>query len=191
MRSLTTALAFISIATLSLSSHSQTLKKDGYYIEIGHLAAKHEFDSIDAKTNGIRLTLGKDFAPNWAGEIIFSPGTSNETGSTYVGGTKINYDLKLKNIYGVYMKPKYMATQDLELFGRLGFAGVGRDMTLVNASNPADRFSGSESGSDLSYGFGMKYNLTPEVSLVADYMSFYNKSNVKINGYTVGLGYRF
>ena len=43
----------------------------------------------------------------------------------------------------------------------------------------------------MAYGLGLSYKLSDKMSLNADYMSYYNKNDVKGTGFTVGLGIRF
>ncbi len=91
-------------------------------------------------------------------------------------------------MFGIYVKPKVMLANSFELFGRLGYA----DTRLRASANVAGfSASGSSSGSSVSYGLGANFNIAPRAYVGVDYMSYYKKDDVKINGVTVSVGYRF
>jgi opacity protein-like surface antigen len=73
----------------------------------------------------------------------------------------------------------------LELFARVGFAESKLKATLVG------EFSNSDSDNDVSFGVGMKYAFSKSMYGVVDYMRYYNKDDVKVDGFTFGLGYKF
>lgn len=88
-------------------------------------------------------------------------------------------------MFGVYVKPR-VTIDSFELFGRLGYADTRLKPT-------AGGFSAKEtsSGSDWSYGLGANFNISPRAHVGLDYMRYYNKDDTKIEGVTLGLGYRF
>jgi outer membrane autotransporter protein len=66
------------------------------------------------------------------------------------------------------------------VFARLGFA-----RTNVGLS------TGDVTSNDFAYGVGVKYNVTPKVNVGLDYTRLADKDGVKVDGVTLGLGYRF
>ena len=192
MKKLTSTVLLVTGLTAGTITHAQTVPTaNKWYTEVGYLSARHTAGGFDFDANGLRVTLGKEVTPGLAVEGFLVPGTSTGTGSITYDGVKANYEGKLKSMYGIYVKPRMKITESAEIFGRLGFAGTSRDVLVVNSTNPADRARVSDSGSDVSYGVGSSIKLTESLSVTLDYMSYYGKSSIKINGYTVGLGYRF
>ena len=81
---------------------------------------------------------------------------------------------------GVYLASR-LNLGPVELFGRAGVAE-----TRV-------RFEGLGTGSDsgFSYGGGLRLLPTDSLTLSLDYMSYLDKSGVKIDGYTFSVGLKF
>jgi len=66
-----------------------------------------------------------------------------------------------QKIWGVYLKPKYELFNNFSIYGLYGVGGV--DIS-PNSSN--EDFSVT----DMSFGAGIKYKITPNISLFADYI---------------------
>ena len=94
------------------------------------------------------------------------------------------FKVKIDNIWGAFLKPKVAVTPEVELFGRLGYARSQRSVSV-------DALSFSESGNSVAYGVGASYAINKRVSLNFDYMSYYNRDNIRIQGPTLGLGIKF
>ena len=194
MKKLKHSLVLTFALTAGAIAHAQTAPdtNDHWYGEVGYLSARHTTSGGgNFSPKGLRLTVGKELGAGLAIEGFVVPGTSTDTGNVTVSGTNYTYEGKLKSVYGVYVKPRMKVAEGWEVFGRLGYAGVSRDVLMVNSASASDRARVSDSGSDVSYGLGTSIKLTESLSVTLDYMSFYNKDSIKINGYTVGLGYRF
>ncbi len=92
----------------------------------------------------------------------------------------INSRVKVNEFLGVYLASR-LRLGPVELFGRAGVA----ETKL--------RFEGlgSASGSDFSYGGGLRLLPTDRLTISADYMNYFNKDGVKIDGYTLSVGLKF
>jgi opacity protein-like surface antigen len=152
------------------------------YAEVGYSALKYQEDGLntDVKPGALRGIVGYELNPNLALEGMVAFGVKDDT----VNVSGFNVKGELKNAYGVYIKPKITVAEGLEIFGRLGWSHA-----KVKAS--VGSFSMSDSGSDVSYGVGLSYAFMPKAYVSADYMNYYNKEGVKIDGFTVGVGFKF
>ncbi|MEY4978517.1 MAG: hypothetical protein RLZZ352_787 [Pseudomonadota bacterium] len=125
----------------------------------------------------LRGIVGYEINPNMAVEGML--GLNIKDGKEDFG-TGIEGKAKVDHLIGVYAKPKLKVNDALELYGRVGFVSY-----KVKAS--AFGFSESDSGSDLSFGVGASYNLTPNLSLNVDFMDFGDLEG----GVAFGLKFKF
>lgn len=169
--------AVAAASMLALGAHAQSL-----YGEIGYGQLKLEENGFGAKVDPsmARGIIGYELNPNLAVEGHLGIGVNDD--STRVGGLSVNGEVD--NLVGVFVKPKVKLGDTVELFGRAGAAS-----TKVSAS--AGGLKESDRGTSLAYGFGASFNLTPQLSLNADYMNYYDRKGVKLDGVTVGVGFRF
>ncbi len=151
-----------------------------WYGEIGYTAAKITSDDATWHPGAVRGVVGYDINPNVAVEGMVGIGAHDDS-ATVLG---VSVEGKIKNSYGLYVKPKFNVTPEVEVFGRVGFA-----RTKVSASAMGSTFTSSDT--DLSYGAGVNYSLSRTTYLGVDYMRYYNKDGVKADGLTVGVGMRF
>ncbi|PVE40975.1 porin family protein [Limnohabitans planktonicus] len=122
-----------------------------------------------AKPTAVSAVLGYEINPNVAAEVYVASGVKKATDGT-----------KLSNSFGVFLKPKVMVSNEVEVFARVGF-----EKTKLS--------SGSDNASDNSfaYGVGGNYFMDKKTYVTASYMSHYNKDGLKINGLNIGVGYKF
>jgi outer membrane autotransporter protein len=92
-------------------------------------------------------------------------------------------------MYGVYLKPKYNISENINVFARIGFAQSTINGIMYDGTNLYD--TASASASTTSYGVGTSYKLNDKFNLNLDYMSYYNKNSIDINAVTLGVGYKF
>jgi hypothetical protein len=95
-------------------------------------------------------------------------------------------DTRVNRVVGLYLKPKVAVSQDIELFARLGYV-----RTKVTSSLRLTGTTESESASDVSYGFGAAYRINDRWSAVVDYMRYYDKDGVRLQGLAAGLRLKF
>ncbi len=120
MRRLTIILGMLVFAT---SANAQT------YVEIGYTttdysnsivsSAGRSYD-LTASPTAIRGILGYEINPNFSLEGMLAQGLNGSNIS--VSGISTPVELKIDTMYGIYAKPKVQAFQDLEVFGRIGYA---------------------------------------------------------------------
>jgi opacity protein-like surface antigen len=99
----------------------------------------------------------------------------------------INYGEKFKvdSSYGIFVKPRFAISNDMELFARLGYL-----QNKFSDSN-IDRVSFKEAQSSVAIGVGANYYLDNRTYLTGSYMSYYKKDGLSVNGFSVGVGYKF
>lgn len=101
-----------------------------------------------------------------------------------INGVASGMDIKIGSGVGFFARASANVTDDLQLFGRLGW-----QHSRLKYSDSTG--SESDSGSDLAYGFGANYNLSKSSYLQASWMSYYNKNSTKISGFGLSYGIRF
>lgn len=137
---------------------------------------------LKAKPAVLTGFVGYEIHPNVAVEGFLGLGASNA--SVTLDGAATAVKAKISNSYGIFVKPKVMINNEVELFGRLGYA-----RSKVKLS--ADGESASESDGSFAYGVGGNYYLNKQTYLTASYMSFYSKDGLKATGLNLGVGYKF
>ncbi|HZY19694.1 MAG TPA: porin family protein [Ramlibacter sp.] len=171
----------------------------GAYAELGYTQLKLSSDEGggDLRPGALRGIAGYELHPNVAVEGMLAFGVRDDevraSESTAFGPVTATGEVKLRHAYGIYVKPKFNVTDSLEVFGRLGYTRA-KFKTRVTVSVPT-LGSASEEDSDAeggaSTGLGANYRFTQNLSVGIDYMRYFKKDGVKVDGVTVGLGYRF
>ena len=146
------------------------------YAETSFAQLKYQETGYSATPSAARLIIGTKIHKKWGLEAMGAIGVAD--------GTTSGVALSLDNGYGVYLKGAETLGEKFEIFGRFGsFRGN------LTATGPAASIS--TSGSDFSYGGGIGYSISDNVSLIADYMSYYNKGSIKISGWSLGVRFGF
>jgi opacity protein-like surface antigen len=174
-------------AILALAGAAQAQQSSPWYGELGYTWLKMDAVGTSARPQGIRGIIGWDFHPNFALEGMAAGGVSSDTRNVDAGGgvmTPINF--KLTSMYGIYIKPKYEMNQ-FELFGRLGYAHVNAKAT----SSAFPSLSTSQGDNDFSWGIGANYHFNPKMYVGLDWVQYSSQSGHKVDGMTLGFGYRF
>jgi opacity protein-like surface antigen len=158
------------------------------YGELGYTSLKIQESGFDSKPGMLRGIVGFNFNDYLAVEGLLGFGVRKDNTDVTFGGVTANVESDVRHMVGIYVKPKVMLGDGFELFGRLGYT----DTRLRSTASVAG-FSASDtsSGSDVSYGLGANFNVAPRAYVGVDYMRYYNKDDVKLDGLTVSVGYRF
>lgn len=174
-------------AILVLAASAQAQQTSPWYGELGYTFLKMDAVGTSARPQGIRGVIGYDFHPNFALEGFAAGGTHSDSRNVDAGGgvmTPINF--KLTSMYGIWLKPKY-EMNGIELFGRLGYAHVSAKAT----SSDFPSLSESQSDNDFSWGLGANYHFNPRMYVGLDWVQYSSQSGHKVDGMTLGFGYRF
>ncbi len=134
----------------------------------------------DAKLGMLGANVGYEINRNLAVESRAAFGIQDD--DVLYRGLTIN--VKVENTYGIYLKPKFSPAPNLEIFGKIGYmhtkvkyAGLGQSHT--------------DSGSDATYGLGAQYEFDKKSYVTGGYTRFYEKDSLKLDGWNLGLGYKF
>ena len=177
-------LLILVLLAMGVSAHAQTQKPaNPWYGELAYAPVKiKEAGVTDGTAKNLRGILGYELHPNVALEGLLSLGVGDA--SVTVDGDLV--DTRVNRVVGLYVKPKVAVSQDIELFARLGYV-----RTKVTSTLAATGEAESESASDVSYGFGASYRINDRWSAVVDYMRYYDKDGVRLQGLSAGLRLRF
>lgn len=135
----------------------------------------------------LKATLGKSLHENLDGELTFATGISDSSELRTSPSGLARFDANLRTAYGLYLRPKVMLEDSIELFARIGYF---RGKYDVSAHGAVDWATQARGGS-FSHGLGVKIDLSKDYYFVGDYMRYYARSNGTIDGFSLGLGYRF
>jgi len=135
--------------------------------------------------NAIMLQAGYNFNKYIAleGRYWFGLG---QTFSDYNGDS---FDLDI-HTWGIYVKPQYPITDNIKVYGLLGYANSGEDGAAIY-----------NTGLDgLSWGLGGSYEVAENIEVFIDYVDMYNdeerygvnnKDDIDINSWNFGVSYKF
>lgn len=99
----------------------------------------------------------------------------------------LTIDLDIKNTAGLYGKAM-LPTGVADLYVMAGFTYVKLDASARFQGLSA---SDSDSDTDVSYGLGADFHLGKSIDIVAEYARLYDEKDVKIDGLTLGLNFKF
>lgn len=163
---------------------SSAFAGDESYMEFSHIGLKYTEPGISTKPTAFRGILGFKQSDSLAYEAVLGTGLSDGTFRYY----NANGTVGISTMIGFFAKASNKLSDDIEVFGRAGLVSAKVDGA---ASAGGYRVSQGSSGSDFAYGVGIKYNLTKDYGLVVDYMNYYNKSDIKIQGLSVGISLKY
>ena len=172
-----TAITAMGLLSCAASVHAAD---ENYYAELGYTTFKYSGAGAEWTPTAVRGIFGNNLAENYAIEAMLLLGASNSSNGSTRGVT-----IKTESGAGVYFKPKAKLGSHVEVFGRLGWANIN---TQVSSS-----FGGTTDAADsgLSYGFGAAISINKAMSVNVDYMLYNEDNGSKIDGVTVGIGYKF
>lgn len=171
MKAIAIAAAAASLLLGAAAHAQQAPSASPVYGELGYSWTQIRGDGFKASPGAVRGIIGYDLHPYVAVEGMVEGGTGTDTDN--------GVSAKLKSSYGLFVKPKY-DIGNTEVFGRLGVARTNLDLS-----------TGDVSSNSFAYGVGVKYNVTQRVNVGLDYTRLADKNGVKVDGVTLGVGYRF
>jgi len=182
MRSKIIVLAFALVSTAALAqSKSNT---NSYYAELGlNMLQNTISDRSYSNANSFGARLGKNLSENFAVEGVYISGMEDATFSSTATGA-LTY--KQTGSYGLYIKPKAKITNELELFGRIGYFYSNGTSYTANTRRTVD-----VSENAVSYGLGVTYNISKNVYTSLDYMQWDKKDSTDIRGFGLNVGFNF
>lgn len=157
----------LGLVVLAAGAQAQSL-----YGEVGYTGLDYREPGLKVSPGMVRGVVGYQFTPSLSmeGMVGLNGGSDAASGTT----------LKLNNMVGVFGKLQAPLAEGVNVYGRLG---VARSDLKANGV--------SDSGSSLAYGVGMTYDLSKTTYLNADYTKYHDRDDQKLEGVTVGVGFRF
>ena len=125
-----------------------------------------------------RLGLNMSEYLSLEGRIGF--GLSNDT--AMVLGVPV--DFESDSLFGAYLLGRLPVSDSFSIYGVIGF-------TSIEVTASVSGFSVSDDGSDTSFGAGMEFGFSDDVSMSLEYMSYYDKEGVSIDAVGLGVNVEF
>ncbi|HSH48814.1 MAG TPA: porin family protein [Halomonas sp.] len=166
MKRLTVIAAASALLAAGMATAAQAQQVNSPQFYVGGDAMFWELDNkrgSDRDSVGLRVRGGAQFNDYLALEGHLGTGGSD-------GSAELDY------LVGAYGKGILPVTDQFRFYGLAGITEVDYDM---------DRES------DFSYGAGLEFAVTPQLSVGADYMRYLDKSDYNFNAASVGMRYRF
>ena len=172
------------IATLGAAAAAQAQ----VYVEgsVTSLTTKELSQGIryEAKPLTFSGLVGYNVHPNLGIEAYLAMGAGNA--QVKENGTHYGEEINVKSAFGVFVKPKIVVDSDVELFARVGYLQNKFTTNLASPRNAATSTPGA-----MAYGVGINYHIDYRLYVTGSFMNFYNKEGFKVNGLSVGMGYKF
>lgn len=162
--------AAIATTFVAISAQAQV------YVEGNYVPTKITVGGESVKPHIFSGIIGYDLHPNLSVEGMIGLGAKKAT----IDGT----DVKYKSAYGVYLKPRYQVSQDVEVFARIGY--IKSKLELSDSTGTE-----SDSSSSAAWGVGGSYAIDKNLYLTAGYNQLYKKDGWKVTGFNFGVGYKF
>lgn len=176
------------IATLGLSIALPMAATANPFLGVNYTRAELDGD-VDAGFNTLSLRAGYEFT-NWlAIEARYGAGLDRDNSREQVGPFSVDIKYEVEHYYGAYgrltlpndtpFKPYIIAgytEAELEGTGKVGGIRVGK----VKAKGDA-----------FSYGAGVNLDLSERLFVNAEYMRLLDEDDVEVDGFTLGVSYRF
>jgi len=184
-----TIIACLAVLT-SVAINAQTKFSQNSYLDVGYSSINYSDSLYSRKPTALRLVYGQNTTENlgWEGLIGLGLTTDNAAGVVNPANT---VGVKVPTTYGLYAKGYVKPSDSFEIFGRLGWASIGRDLTCTGPTCTSSGVTDSSTGASLSYGAGLRFKVTKDWSISTDYMSYYNRDGVAFNAMTIGASVGF
>ena len=169
------------IALCLLASTCATFAQSNSYGEVSYISGKYSEPLISSSPTAIRLIYGFKTSDTLSYEGLAAFGLSSGSGRYLTA----NYSIKENSVLGVLAKASAKLGDNVQAFGRFGYAYTS---LTDSASGPGGSLSQTTSGGSLAYGAGLNFGVTPTSSINLDYMVYYNRNGVSLNGF--GAGYQ-
>ncbi|XBQ17617.1 MAG: porin family protein [Oceanicaulis sp.] len=204
----TAASALVLTAAAGAGAQAQWMDYDeaGLYLEGGYAYFNTEpentEDGLDA--SGIVLRGGYAFSEMFSIEADVSTGLEDGDFDFNVDEDEFNFDgnndgdladvvavagdIGLNYLVGGYGKVDLPVTENIDIYGRAGYAYVDLDATIASAAG--QEFNVEESADGPAFGAGGEVQLTESWKARLDY-TYYSFEEADTDQFTVTLGYRF
>lgn len=168
-------------AAVALASSSALANSAGSGY-VGALASHYVFDVDGAREDlnptGLTIRGGYFLTDFVAVEGRLGTGVNDDS----IGNTGV--DVELDQLMGVYAVGYLPVNNVFSFYGLLGFS-------YAEATISSRFASVSDDDDGFSYGAGVQFNFTPQISGQLEYVSYLSKSDYDLNAGSVGIAYHF
>ncbi len=165
----------------------------GIYGEIGFTGLRGDNDKLFSggsfRPTMLRGLVGTSFTPWLNGELMLGLGVNGDK-VLQLAPSPTSVNAEVKTLVGLYATPTLKLSGG-KLFARIGYANITYSDAKLPAAGPLAKQGIFSKHDSISWGFGGSFDLGSNLSLNADYMQYYKRKNEKLDGFTVGLGYKF
>lgn len=183
----------ISLAVLIAASlASGAALADNQTVSVGYAQSKIEdFKNI----RGVNAQYRYEWDSPWSAVGSFTYMSGDQDEHYYVDSDSVKNHIEAK-YYSLLVGPAYRINEYVSLYALGGFAHTKADVDTkwVNAGDGfTQKESSSEKSTSFAYGAGVQFNPTPELAINVGYEGTNADldGNYAINGFNVGVGYRF
>ena len=129
-----------------------------------------------------RITAGKEVTENLAIEGFITQGINSDTVTYNSNDIKIKTDFS----YGIAVRPFMKATDDLEIYGRVGWM-----QNKGNSSIAAASYSEDFKWNQYFWSLGVAYKITANLSAIIDYSKLQQIEDTDESYTAIGVRYNF
>lgn len=168
------------IASMIVTASVDAAEGSGFYSGASYLNIKSGFEAYSDDADGFELDLGYSLGPHFAMEVSYLDlGTLNLPNTPDSGGKISSDGVSLQMVAKVPLNR-------FTVYGKLGSLWWNRSGQLVTIAGPVPI---DVSGSDVTYGLGCGYAVTPHLLVDVEYSrtGYGNDSSLS----SLGLSYRF
>lgn len=182
------------IAVAAITCASQAMAEN--YVGGNISALKGKADDFSDSANLVALygRLGTEFTENFSAEIRVGIGLDDDNNSYSDGINNVNISTKLKHFYGAYVRGTIPIVDTFYPYAVVGYTQAEVETKIdyqIQNPNISGSAKGSDSDGDISFGVGADIRLTSNTDLNLEYMNYYDKDDVSIDGLSLGFTYRF
>jgi len=164
--------AIAAFALVSTAASAQSA--DLFYGEVAYTSTTYKASSLSGSWSptAVRGIVGMGFHENFAVEGMLLVGATDSN--------NLNVNLKLTSGAGIYLKPRAKLGEAVEVFARLGWANINSKVANIETKD-----------NGASYGLGASYAFNKTTNVNLDYMMYNDQNGAKIDGVSVGVGFKF
>ncbi|MCX8957720.1 Ail/Lom family outer membrane beta-barrel protein [Erwinia psidii] len=186
---------FISAFLLSSAAFSPLALADNHTVSLGYAQSKLQALNTQLKGVNLKYRYEWDSPLSVIGSMSYLNGNSSHYGDSGSGSDDIDIHAKTK-VYSLSAGPAWRFNDYLSVYGLVGINHTKADENYVWKRNYVAFLRESYKGNDTSfmYGAGVQINPVDNIAIDIGYEGTRTKfpgGNFAINGFNIGVGYRF
>lgn len=171
----------VTALAVSMFALTPAFAQEGMYVGVNVSQTEYKEEGIpSAKPSAISFKVGNQFNKNFALEARLGTGLSDDRITVFGVPATVEVD----NFYGVYAKGILPVSNMISAYGLVGY-------THGEITARAAGMSVTGSDSDFSYGLGVDFAITQNMSLNIEWARLFEGAGYKVNALSFGVGYKF